>query len=189
MISTKTKTTHLSFIIIITLLSGLIAGLISLYQMNQNSKKITVDIISTITPREQDSNAAISVPVDPMQFNQTLTIVLNQSNATKGAETISCQADLNSTIIHCDIIFLTKEFDRDSFTTAFIKKIRQKSQELAINQYNNKLEPQINLLFSSQPSFPSFPSNPYLITVLGLLVGYFVARVLTGKNLIQPAER
>lgn len=164
-------------ILIITLLSGLIAGFISLYQMNQNSKKITVDIISTITPREQDSNAAIAVPVDPMQFNQTLTAVLNESNATKNAETITCQADLNATIIHCKILFLTEEFNQDKFIKIFIEEIRQKSQKLAANQYNNKLDPRINLL-SSRTSFSSFPSNPYLITVLGLLVGYFIALAL-----------
>lgn len=165
-------------IAIITVISGLVAGLAAFYRQQQASRTILIDTISTITPKEQEANATISVPVDPMQFNQTLTTMLNYYNSSRSTENITCEADLNSTIIHCQVNFLTKNFDENSFTTAFIEEIQQKSEELITKQYDNKLEPHINFLSLSLTSSSSLPSNPYIITVFGLLVGLLISSII-----------
>lgn len=157
-------------IFIITVVGGLVAGVLAFYQQQKTSQTISVDIISTIVPTEQEKPSGISLTIDSLQYNQTLAAVLNKNSST------SWDADLNSAVLHAQ----THNIDQkkaNSIPTELINTVQETANSLNAEHYNNKISSKISLLTSSSPSSPYSPFYPYLITLLGLLVGFIISTI------------
>ena len=169
-------------IFIITVICGLAAGLVSFYQQQKTSQTVSVDIISTIVPTEQEKPSGISVEIDSLQYNQTLATVLNNKKSST-----SWEADLNSAVLHTQTQ-IKDQSKAELIPTELINAAQESADSLNAKHYNNKISSKISLLSSSSASSPS-PSSPnssfypYLITLLGLLVGYCLGVVLIRKRI------
>ena len=167
-------------IFIITVICGLAAGLVSFYQQQKTSQTVSVDIISTIVPTEQEKPVGITVDIDSLRYNQTLSAVLNNKNSST-----SWEADLNSAVLHTQTQI--KNQKKAGLIPAELVNTAQKNADsLNAKHYNNTISSKISLLsFSSlsSPSSPNSPYYPYLITLLGLLVGYCLGLVLIRKQI------
>ena len=164
-------------IFIITVICGLAAGLVSFYQQQKTSQTVSVDIISTIVPTEQEKPVGITVDIDSLRYNQTLSAVLNNKNSST-----SWEADLNSTVLHTQT-HVKDQKKADSVPAELINTVQENADLLNAKHYDNKISSKISLLAYSPLSSPSLPSNPYLITLLGLLVGYCLGLVLIRKQI------
>lgn len=169
-------------IVIITVLCGLVAGLISFYQQQKTSQTISVDIISTIVPTEQEKTSAMAVTIDSLQYNQTLAAVLNNKKSTT-----SWNADLNSAVLHAQT-HNTDQKKADMVPAKLVSIVQENANVLNAKHYNNKISSKISLLTSSSssssssPSSPYSPFYPYLITLLGLLVGFIISTIFLKTN-------
>lgn len=177
------------YIIIITLLCGLLAGAVAFYQQKQSEQTISLDIISTIVPAEQESIPAISVGVDALQYNQTLALILDQLDIVdelgeedEQIQAVSWSADLNSAILHARI--KVSEAAEISNIAAEVQNVAQNnSLALAANHYDSTVIPKISLLSLPTTDSTNYAGSPYLISLLGLVVGYLIALVALPKKI------
>lgn len=188
MTSIHPQTNRFFFIITITVICGLAAGAVAFYRQQQTNPTVSADIISTIVPTEQEKPSAMSVTIDSLQYNQTLADLLNTIKisadspiAKVGIRSMFWQADLNSAVLHSQAQ-INDQADAGLAPTNLVNIAEENASILNIKQYNNKITSKFFLLSSSQPSSLSLPSNPYLITFLGLLVGFFISTIFLKAN-------
>ena len=127
-------------IIIISVLCGLLAGVIAFYQQQKTSQTVSVDIISTIVPTEQEKPTGISVDIDSLQYNQTLAAILNNKNSST-----SWEADLNSTVLHTQT-HVKDQKKADSVPAELINTVQENADLLNAKHYDNKISSKISLL-------------------------------------------
>src|SRR3989338_2788575 len=156
-------------IIIISVLCGLLAGVIAFYQQQKTSQTVSVDIISTIVPTEQEKPTGISVDIDSLQYNQTLAAFLNvgangRSPLLKNKfRSIYWEADLNSAVLHAKT-HVKDQKKADSVPAELINTVQENADLLNAKHYDNKISSKISLLSSSSPSSPNPPFYPYFIS-------------------------
>lgn len=174
-------------IIIITVLCGFLAGAVAFYRQQQSGQTVSVDIISTIVPTEQEKSSAMTVTIDSLQYNQTLAAILNvRANGRSPLQenkfsSISWEADLNSAVLHAQTQINDRE-KADVIPIKLINIVQENADSLNAKHYANKISSKISLLSSSPSSSPNSPYYLYLITLLGLFVGYCLGVILVRKQ-------
>lgn len=174
-------------IAIITIVCGLVAGAVAFYRQQQTGQTVSVDIISTIVATEQEKSPAMTVTIDSLQYNQTLAAFLNvKANGRSPLQendfsSMSWEADLNSAVLHGSAQ-VDKTTNQDLIPSDLVNIAEESAGILNVKQFDSKISTKLALLSYSQPSQPSLPSNPYFITFLGLLVGFFISTICLKAN-------
>lgn len=171
-----------ALIVIISLILGLVATLFAYKRQTKNINQIEARFTSTVLNKNQENQL---IGLDLNAYNQSLFIILNQQVDSINEYPLNWSQEGLSYLITAR--WQSADPLEKTVLMTMAEKINQEitntSENLISQSFDSQLEPRIHLINVKQNlNQASTLNSPYLVGLLGLIVGALLGLVLLGDN-------